>query len=64
MSISFLPVALLLLVHFLEKVILLKSTQSILSEETLRQRMDDVGDSLHETILNEDVELLISNKIQ
>ena len=27
-------------------------------------RMDDIGDSLRETILNENVELLISNKIQ
>ena len=39
-------------------------TRSIPSEETLRQRMDDIGDSLRETILNENVELLISNKIQ
>ena len=38
-------------------------TRSIPSEETLRQRMDDIGDSLRETILNENVELLISNKI-
>ena len=37
-------------------------TRSIPSEETLRQRMDDIGDSLRETILNENVELLISNK--
>ena len=27
-------------------------------------RMDDIGDSLRETILNENIELLISNKIQ
>lgn len=39
-------------------------TRSIPSEETLRQRMNDIGDSLRETILNENVELLISNKIQ
>lgn len=39
-------------------------TRSIPSEETLRQHMDDIGDSLRETILNENVELLISNKIQ
>ena len=39
-------------------------TRSIPSEETLRQRMDDIGDSLRETILNENIELLISNKIQ
>lgn len=39
-------------------------TRSIPSEETLRQRMDDIGDSLRETILNENVELLISNKIR
>lgn len=39
-------------------------TRSIPSEETLRQRMDDIGDSLRKTILNENVELLISNKIQ
>lgn len=38
-------------------------TRSIPSEETLRQRMDLIGDSLRETILNENVELLISNKI-
>lgn len=38
-------------------------TRSIPSEETLRQRMDDIGDSLRETILNENIELLISNKI-
>ena len=39
-------------------------TRSIPSEETLRQRMDDIGDSLRKTILNENVELLISNKSQ
>ena len=39
-------------------------TRSIPSAETLRQRMDDIGDSLRETILNENVELLLANKIQ
>ena len=39
-------------------------TRSIPSEETLRQRMDEIGDSLRKTILNENIELLISNKIQ
>lgn len=39
-------------------------TRSIPSEETLRQRMDDIGDSLRETILNENVALLLANKIQ
>jgi hypothetical protein len=39
-------------------------TRSIPSEETLRQRMDDIGDSLRETILNENIELLLANKIQ
>lgn len=39
-------------------------TRSIPSEETLRQRMDDIGDSLRETILNENVAMLAANKIQ
>lgn len=39
-------------------------TRSIPSEETLRQRMDDIGDSLRETVLNEDVAMLTTNKIQ
>ena len=39
-------------------------TRSIPSEETLRQRMNDIGDRLRETILNENIGLLISNKIQ
>ena len=38
-------------------------TRSIPSEETLRQRMDDIGDSLREQILNENVELLLANNI-
>ena len=39
-------------------------TRAIPSEETLRQRMDDIGDSLRETLLKENVELLLANKIQ
>lgn len=39
-------------------------TRSIPSEETLRQRMDDIGNSLRETILNENIDLLLANKIQ
>lgn len=39
-------------------------TRSIPSEETLRQRMDDIGDSLRETLLQENVSLLLANKIQ
>ena len=39
-------------------------TQSIPSEETLRQRMDDIGDSLRQTILEQNVEILLANKIQ
>lgn len=39
-------------------------TQSIPSEETLRQRMDDIGDSLRHTILEQNVEVLRANKIQ
>ena len=36
-------------------------TRSIPSEETLRQRMDDIGDSLRKTILEENVSLLKAN---
>ena len=39
-------------------------TRSIPSEETLRQRMDDIGDSLRHTILEQNVEVLLANKIQ
>jgi len=39
-------------------------TRSIPSEETLRQRMDDIGDSLRQTILEQNVEILLANKIQ
>ena len=39
-------------------------TRSIPSEETLRQRMDDIGDSLRESILQENVSLLLANNIQ
>lgn len=39
-------------------------TRSIPSEGTLRQRMDDIGDSLRETILNENAAMLIADKIQ
>ena len=35
--------------------------RSIPPEETLRQRMDDIGDSFKEQILNENVELLANN---
>lgn len=38
-------------------------TRSIPSEETLCQHMDDTGDSLRQTILKENVELLFENKI-
>lgn len=38
-------------------------TRSIPSEETLRQRMDDIGDSLRDTLLKENVALLLENKI-
>lgn len=38
-------------------------TRSIPSEETLRQRMDDIGDSLRQEILRENVRLLLANKI-
>lgn len=39
-------------------------TRSIPSEKTLRQRKDIISDSLRETILTENEELLISNNIQ
>ena len=39
-------------------------TRGIPSEETLRQRMDDIGDSLRRTILEQNVEMLLANKIQ
>ena len=39
-------------------------TRSIPSEETLRQRMDDIGDSLRDTILQENVDLLKANGIE
>ena len=38
-------------------------TRSIPSEETLRQRMDDIGSSMRENILSENVEMLRSNGI-
>lgn len=39
-------------------------TRHIPSEETLRQRLDDIGDSLREIILNENVAMLHANHIQ
>ena len=42
----------------------LSITRSIHSEETLRQRMDDIGDFLLQTILEQNVETLLTNKIQ
>ena len=39
-------------------------TRNIPSEETLRQRMDDIGDSLRRTILEQNVEVLLANNIQ
>ncbi len=39
-------------------------TRAIPSEETLRQRIDDIGDSLRQTILEQNVEMLLANKIQ
>lgn len=39
-------------------------TRSIPSEETLRQRMDDIGDSLRNQILDENIQMLLANKIQ
>lgn len=38
-------------------------TRAIPSEETLRQRMDDIGDSMRQPILQENVEMLRSNGI-
>lgn len=38
-------------------------TRSIPSEETLRQKMDDIGDSMRSTILHENVEMLLANNI-
>lgn len=39
-------------------------TRNIPSEETLRQRMDDIGDSLRQTILEENIALLLANDIK
>ena len=39
-------------------------TRSIPSEETLRQRMDDIGDSLRGLILDENIRMFLANKIQ
>ena len=39
-------------------------TRAIPSEETLRQRMDDIGDSLRASILQENISLLLANKIR
>ena len=39
-------------------------TRSIPTEETLRQRMDDIGDSLRGLILDENIRMLLANKIQ
>lgn len=39
-------------------------TRNIPSEETLRQRMDDIGDSLRQTILEENIALLLANNIK
>lgn len=39
-------------------------TRSIPSEETLRQRMDDIGDSLRQTLLDANVDLLLANGIR
>ena len=39
-------------------------TRAIPSEETLRQRMDDISNSLRQTILEQNVEMLLANKIQ
>lgn len=39
-------------------------TRAIPSEETLRQRMDDIGDSLRTVILEENIKLLLANNIQ
>ena len=37
-------------------------TRSIPSEETLRQRMDDIGDSLRQTILEQNVEMALETQ--
>ena len=42
----------------------LEITRSIPSEETLRQRMDDIGDNLRSQILDENIQMLLANKIQ
>lgn len=39
-------------------------TRNIPSEETLRQRMDDIGDSLRQTILEENIALFLANDIK
>ena len=39
-------------------------TRNIPSEETLIQRMDDIGDSLRQTILEENIALLLANDIK
>jgi hypothetical protein len=39
-------------------------TRSIPSEETLRQRMDDIGDGLRQALLEENVAVLLANHIQ
>lgn len=39
-------------------------TRSIPSEETLRQRMDDIGDSLRQELQEENVSVLLANHIQ
>lgn len=39
-------------------------TRNIPSEETFRQRMDDIGDSLRQTILEENIALLLANDIK
>lgn len=39
-------------------------TRSILSEETLRQRMDDIGDTLRQQILQENIRILAANQIR
>jgi hypothetical protein len=39
-------------------------TRSIPSEETLRQRMDDIGDSLRQKLLEENVTVLLDNGIE
>lgn len=39
-------------------------TRGIPTEETLRQRMDDIGDSRREQILKENIEMLLANNIK